>query len=75
MLKELKQCVREIAERRLAEKEAAGAWQPSVTRREVVEELREGIIDAFTALHEEGQYRFFPSGVNQEPALMRKEAG
>ena len=73
MLKGLKECVREIVDRRLAEQEAVGAWCPQVTRREVVEELREGVLDVFAAMGAEGPYRFFPSGVNQEPAIRRKK--
>lgn len=73
MLTGLKECVREIVDRRLAEQEADGVWCPQVTRRDVVEELREGVLDVFTAMHAEGRYRFFPSGVNQEPAIRRKE--
>lgn len=60
-------------DRRLAEQEAVGAWCPQVTRREVVEELREGVLDVFAAMGAEGRYRVFPSGVNQEPAIRRKE--
>ena len=73
MLTGLKECVREIVDRRLAEQEADGVWQPQVTRREVVEELREGVLDVFAAMGAESRYRFVPAGVNQEPAIRRKE--